>query len=386
MTDGETLLLVLALIYLSDCLVWVGQAAWAFTGFWTWRLEARRASIHFAALRGGFSTLNPLPPLGTVFLGQVWPLSLGEKGVAPWSRQSPNPGPAVLPAPGAKFVPWDAIQRVSVEEKKLRVNGELFAVLCSKAHAAALAATLETLRHTPPGERAAAIQRVVRRELSARRAKRRAAFFRRATAWLRVWCSAVFFMTFFLLPFAYWLHGDNRRFFFVAGAVWISMWQVAVEFFCLHRRFYPKLRAERWQHLLLSVVLPHYAIRSLDVLSKGWLAGSHPFAVAAALAAPEEFRRFAGRLWRDTVHPVPTGETGDGAEAAESFHAQVFRPLLREALGEDALAGYENPEPDPVEEGDEPVEPAAPAHCPRCHTPYERAGAPCEDCGGIRAM
>src|SRR5947199_254181 len=67
MGELESLLLVLALIYLSECLVWVRRGALAIRN---WRGRNSRIVDPGALLgnqRGGFLLANPLPPLGNAF-------------------------------------------------------------------------------------------------------------------------------------------------------------------------------------------------------------------------------------------------------------------------------------------------------------------------------
>lgn len=372
MSDGEAFLLVFVLIYLSDCLVWLPPSGYAAISFWSSRqFVVRRAVTQFDALRKGFAVLQPLPPFGTVFVGQTWPVSLSAEGIAPFSRENPNPGSALGPLPGAAWVSWDGITSISAEGNRLRVNGKPFAEGATSAGTLALAKSLRKIRAATAGERAGLIADFVRRGCDERRARVRAAFFRRATASLRFSTGAVFFGAFFLLPFGYWRYNDEPRFLLFVAAEWLLMWQVTVEYWCLHRRFYPELAADRWQHAILSLLFPQYAIRSVDVLSKGFLAGTHPVAIAAAVAEPGEFQRLARQAERDVRHPIPLADPeSPAAVTAEIFRTESFRPALEALLRRQNLNAIEAP--------------ALPAiHCPRCGTEYLTEGVPCRDCGGL---
>ncbi len=380
MTDGEAFLLVFLLIYLSDCLVWLPPSGYAVISYCRRNsFVVRRARVTFEALKKGFAVLNPLPPFGTVFVGEAWPISLSADGMAPFSRENPNPGSLLGSLPGTGFVAWEAVEKVRAEEGYLVVNGKRFARSATRSGAAALARGIETIRReSDPARREAAIDRWMRRRFDPRVAARRAAFFRRATSGLRFSCATLFLLVFLVLPFAYWRYQDDTRFYLVLLAAWLLMWQIGFEFFHLHRRFYPRQKADRWQHLLFALVFPHYAIRSLDVLSKGFLPDSHPLAIAAALATDEERGKLADAIRRDADHPIPsTGEGGAACETAESFRRRHFRPALLDLI-EKCDAGGNS---DFSESSEKPV-----AVCPRCRTPYESAGLPCEDCGGILTL
>jgi hypothetical protein len=372
MSDGEAFLLVFVLIYLSDCLVWLPPSGYAAISFWSSRrFLIRRAVTQFDALRKGFAVLQPLPPFGTVFVGQTCPVSLSPEGLAPVSRENPNPGSALGPLSGAAYQSWDEITSITAEGHRIKVNGRPFGEGATSAGTLVLAKTLRKIRGAAAGDRARLIAEFMRRSCDERRARVRAAFFRRATASLRFSTGAVFFGAFFLLPFGYWRYNDEPRFLLFVAAEWILMWQVTVEYWCLHRRFYPELAADRWQHAILSLLFPQYAIRSVDALSKGFLAGSHPVAIAAAVAEFGEFQHLACQVERDALHPIPLADPESPASTtAETFHVESFRPALEALLRRQNLDAAEPPTLPSI-------------HCPRCGTEYLTEAVPCRDCGGL---
>ncbi len=368
MTDGEAFLLALVVIYLSECLVWLPPSGCALISYGRKRYHVKRAVAFFDALRRGFAVMQPLPPFGTVFVGQAWPVSLSPEGVAPFSRENPNPGPALLPVPGATWKSWESITSIRSEGSTLRIDGHPFADAATPAGARTLAAALEKIRRTPPPDRAALIDRLVRRSLDPRRAARRARFFQRAAAGLRVAATTQFLATFFFLPWAYWRFGGEGWFWWAALILWLLMAKGVIDLWLLHRRFYPALTAERWQHAILGLIFPHYGLRGIDLLSKGFLAGSHPLAIASALASPDDAARFAHRILRDTRHPIPLAVPDSPASTtAEYFRSHHFQPHIA------ALIHKTPPDPDTP----------APITCPRCATEYSTEGLLCRDCGHL---
>lgn len=373
MTDGEAFLLVLVLIYLSDCLVWLPPTGYALIGFWSRRHVVRRAAVQFSALRKGFAVLQPLPMFGSVFVGQAWPVSLTPEGLAPFSRENPNPGSAIGSLKGATFLKWEDIATIRAEGSRIRVNRRPYADCATPGAASRLAAALDAIRRCPPESRETAIGRLVRRSFNERRVSRKARFFAIATRPLRISVSMLFVAIFFLLPYAYWRYHEEPRFFLFLGAVWILMWQVTIGYWRLHRRFYPGLAPDRWQHAILSILFPHYAIRSLDVLSKEFLADAHPVAIAAAVAGEDDFQQLANCVERDARHPIPLSDPdGAAGKAAEAFRARSFRPALEALLARQPRAAGRLGETA-----------SSPAVCPRCGTGYDAPGLPCRDCGGL---
>ena len=374
MTDGQAFLLVFAIIYLSDCLVWLTPAAHAVISRRSWHFDAKRSAVFFPGLKKGFAFLRALPPLGTVFVTEGWIVTPGPGGLSPVSRENPNPGRLVPPAPEARFMAWPEVESVRVEECRILVNGKVFCRCATFAGARLLGSFLERLSRMTPGERSAAISAHVRRAFDERRARRKADWFRRAVRPLRWTCCLLFFGIFLLVPYSYWRFEDEPPFFLTLGAVWLLMWQAAIEFWFLHRRLYPALAQERWQHVILSLLFPQHAIRSIDTLSRGFLTECHPLAIVAALGIRSDFESFAGRVRRDALHPIPLSEKESPAVVeSEDFRTRHWLPAIESLLKRKDFTKEERATADG----------GGSAECPRCAGEYQQAGIPCIDCGGI---
>ena len=65
--EGQTLLLILVLLYLSECLIWVKRESVAFVSAWgrRWKLSVPPSWLGNAS--GGILFLNPLPPDKALF-------------------------------------------------------------------------------------------------------------------------------------------------------------------------------------------------------------------------------------------------------------------------------------------------------------------------------
>src|SRR5262245_59492096 len=85
MGELESLLLVLALIYLSECLVWVPRGVLAFA---SWRgkvFGVRQSGASLGNQHGSLRLSNPFPPLGSVLLIPDYPVSLAPAAVFAYS-------------------------------------------------------------------------------------------------------------------------------------------------------------------------------------------------------------------------------------------------------------------------------------------------------------
>ena len=80
-SDGQTLLLILVLLYLTECLTWVKKQSVVFVSLpgRRWHLAAPISWLGNA--NGAMLILNPLTPPGRVFLSNLLPISISPSGV-----------------------------------------------------------------------------------------------------------------------------------------------------------------------------------------------------------------------------------------------------------------------------------------------------------------
>ena len=113
MGELESLLLVLALIYLSECLVWVRRGALAFGSWRGNRFGLRPPGTWMGNQRGGLLLSNPFPPLGTVFIVPNLPLSLAPAALFAYSSVCLDP--AGRPWQTARHLSFDDVRNVAVD-------------------------------------------------------------------------------------------------------------------------------------------------------------------------------------------------------------------------------------------------------------------------------
>src|SRR5206468_1568421 len=159
MGELESLLLILALIYLSECLVWVRRGALAFASWRGNRFGLRPSGTWMSNQRGGLLLSNPLPPLGTIFIVPELPLSLAPTAVFAYSSVCLDP--AGRPWQTARHLSFKEVFNVAVDGRKVLVNGGLFLKAASTFSARRLAELLRHLRKTAEHERAAAIEQML---------------------------------------------------------------------------------------------------------------------------------------------------------------------------------------------------------------------------------
>jgi hypothetical protein len=377
MSDHEQLLLVIVVIYLTDCVFWASRCAVVFRdSFLAGAFAVLHPSTYVGHDRGGIVWRNPLPPFGTTMICPARPVSVTPEHAFAYTAASALFGGR--PEHPERIVALDEVKSVTVDAKDVLVNGKLFARTDSGVFARHLAESLDRLARLPMAERAGAIEAEIEASLDTTQIEARLVEFDRATSTLRLVCTCVFFLLFLLLPWVvfrdqfsvYWKH-------LLIGLV-LGMVVIGVLYLRIHRALYPDDRAGRRGGLAMMLLVPPAAIRACDELSRNLVAGFDALAVARVACNKETFSRMAGRLLRDLTHPALPVCSADDPEklATEARHRagllrHYVRFLEREGERVDELMGPPDPDDGAV------------SYCPRCHEQFTIPGGECRNCGGI---
>src|SRR5262249_19113874 len=141
---GQTLLLILILLYLSECLIWVKRESVAFVPGWggRWRLAVPPSWLGNA--RGGILLLNPLPPAGEGVFFLFLSLPVSPFGICAFNLQTLR-SEARSPFQTGQFVPFGKIKDCGTDGAYLVVNNERFARCASGRQARALATVISAM-------------------------------------------------------------------------------------------------------------------------------------------------------------------------------------------------------------------------------------------------
>ena len=143
MTDNQILFMVVLLLYLSECLFWVGSDGLAFTkSFKEWKVTL--PSSLFGNAKGACACMaTPLSGKSLPFI--FLPLSFSEKGIVNASLEGVGKRTATL-LDNPTFILYEEIKNVTYKGGDLIVNGELFCKCGSTGQANALAEFLQNIR------------------------------------------------------------------------------------------------------------------------------------------------------------------------------------------------------------------------------------------------
>ncbi|MBI5362660.1 MAG: hypothetical protein HZA53_05740, partial [Planctomycetes bacterium] len=199
MTEFETLLVVLAAVYLACCAAWIPRAAFVFRARFTRRFRCAPANALLGGERGALAWCEPLPPFGVVFVAEPLPFSIGAEGVLAWIAAA-QPG-GVRPWQAApRFVAWSELRSAEARERDVLVNGARFVVCGSRELAAHAARLLGELARAPERERERKVERELERAFDTVAISDAAGRAERATERLVAPAVGLFVLAFVMLP------------------------------------------------------------------------------------------------------------------------------------------------------------------------------------------
>jgi hypothetical protein len=376
MGDLEGLLLVVAAIYLAECVVWVPRGAVVFHRYWikTWRL------LHPSAVigndRGGLFLANPLPPLGTILLSRQFMVSLSPEAAYSYTAASINPN--WRPIQLARHVGWEAILSVEVDGKAVFVNAKPFFRALSPSAARLLAGFLRRVSALKASEREAAIRQRLAEAFDGEKISARLAESQTLARPVRWLANVLFAYVFVLAPILVWQFGFGHLGWALLAGLLAQTITAALLFRRAHRALFPDASAERFTPFVTMLLAPPTAIRAHDLLSRHLLERFHPLAVARVLCPSRRFEEFARRTLLDLRYPMLPICPAATTEAArtEEWSRQAVLEAAEKFIERVSLR------PEELLKPPAPAEARNLAYCPRCGGQFLSVELTCGDCGG----
>jgi hypothetical protein len=374
MTDGQTLLLVLILLYVSDCLIWVKRESVAFISIWggRWRLTVPASWLGNA--NGAVLILNPAPPAGRVFLSHLLPISISPSGICAYNLQT-LPSEARSPAQTGQYLSFSQIKTAATEGVYLLVNGEKFAKCATSNQAQALAQFVRELIKTATSKRERVVRTWLQKQFALDEATARLQEGKRLIAPVQQLGLILFLFLFVFTPALMMRFGLMPLIIPVAVVMVIFAVLTGIIFYRAHKQLFPGEGSERYENLVKMILCPPVSIRAADVLTRNLLADYSPIVLASLLTGAGE-QSFVRAFVLDLQHPLKH-EVAD--EAAE----QTMRWAVDEQLKMCLQGRFVKPEdllaPAAREKG-------SISYCPRCRCQYVVSATDCPDCPGVELI
>ena len=364
--EGETLLFVLILLYLSECLIWVKRESVAFVSAWRrWRLATPSSWLGNA--RGGLLFLNPLPPSGKVYLSHLSPVSISPSGVCAFNVQT-LPSEARSPLHTGEFLPFGKIKEAGVDGSYLTINNERFAKCVTAKQARTLAGVIVEIAKAPTSKREGLARSWIAKQYSASEATTRLKEAQASIKPIQSLGLILFMFLFVFTPVLGFFFGLIKLIVPVAIVMVFLAVEIAVLFRRAHRQLYPAESSERLESMVKMVLCPPVAIRAADVLTKNSLAEFSPIVLAEVLAGDNE-RQFVRSVILDLKYPLKH-ELSD-ASAVETI---TWAANERLRVCERYVLAPIQPEENSM------------SYCPRCECQFVAAADECPDCPGVRVI
>ena len=373
MSDGFSLLLVLVLVYLSDCIIFLRRNSVALVRPWG-RWRTRLPNWRFGNARGALLWLQPLPPLGIVHETAVWPFSISEDGVCAFSGASLT-GPERPPQSGSTVLHSD-IREVKTEGNTILLNGTPFVATTTSTLATELAALISAVAAAPRERRAQLIADAVDASLDVKAARESSAAAVSSTRGLLIACNVLWAYIYVACPVLTSLFGLAWLILPLLLAGLLIHIPIVVWFTRLHGRTFRSERSQRIEQVFRMCLCPPMAIRAVDALARHALWRHHPAAAAVALCSKPDAGSLAGLMVRDLCHPASIALEGDAARIESSFRAILSRRL--EAMADaEGIALRRHPEAAHLAADSR-------AFCPRCLNVFSVEGGVCQDCLNVK--
>jgi len=343
-----TLLAVVLLVYLFQCMCWAPARAHVFSLSDPQRGRRKKDGFLWGALQLRGYWANPLPPLQ--------PLT-----VVDWPAFQLTPEAVYAGSAPSEPVSWDQTVFSRVEGKLLCNGVKVFegGVDQSKAYLE----MLSRLRQAKAKDRKKLIEGWLWKATDAEAARERLESFSRKAIWLELAANLQFCVLFTTTPLAFYRFGGKALWPTLAAVLAISIF-ITWQFWRLHRKFFPADGEARFKSLFSILLSPINAIRASDSLALDLFAGFHPVAVAQVVCRRAEFEGFAV----EQLRAIKFSHSGEGGYADQVQHS--LEALLQKA----------GLEPKHLLEAPKREENCI-SYCPRCLAQYTKAREDCADCG-----
>lgn len=370
--EGQTLLLILIVLYLSECLIWVKRESVALVSTWGrhWRLATPPSWLGNA--KGGILLLNPLPPAGRVFLSHLWPISISPFGICAFNLQT-LPFEARSAHHTGEFLAFSEIKDTGTDGAYLLVNKERFAKCATAKQAHALAQVISAMAKASGSKREMLARKWVAGQFAVDNAT---AVLQESEALIEPIQSLsliLFLFLYVLAPVLAGVFGLMPLIIPVAVVMVALAILIAIMFQRAHQKLYPSESSERLESLVKMILCPPVAIRAADVLTKNLLAEYSPIVLAQVLAGSGE-QRFVRSVILDLQHPL--GHEVSDVAAAQTITwmgTEQLHACLEQIKAEELLA------PPAREEN-------SISYCPRCRCQFVVSADDCPDCPGVRLV
>ena len=378
MTEGQTLLLILILLYVSDCLIWVKRESVAFVSGWGGRWRLRVPPSWLGNANGGILFLNPIPPAGRIFLSHLLPISISPSGICAYNLQT-LPSEARSPAQTGQFLLFNQINTAATEGVYLLVNNERFAKCATPKQAKTLAQLIRELVKTATAKRERVVRAWLQKQFALKDAEARLQEGKALIEPVQELSMILFLFLYFFTPALVSGFGLMPLIIPVAVVMVVLAVLTGTMFYRAHKRLFPTEGSERFENVVKMILCPPVSMRAADILTRNLLAEYSPVVLASVLAGSGE-QQFVRAFVLDLQHPLKHEVADETAEKTMRWAVAEQLGICLDQIEQGRYLKAEELQAPAVREKD------SISYCPRCRCQYVVSASECPDCPGVELV
>jgi hypothetical protein len=376
MTEGITIYLLLWLLYLSECLIWVGKRSIAFVSPWGKQWHVRVPSSFIATFKRGAALLNPLFPGTRVVVGSLSPISISPDGICAFNAQSFFD--AGRPAQTSDHFAFEDVKSCANQDRWVLINTAPFIECANNVESRQIADLIQHAVRIPKSQRQQLIGKFLADRFDQRDALESFAALSKRLRSLEILCAAFFPLLFIVAPLMAFHYGLEEV--IIPAAIMMIAFAGAIAWLVWnqHKSLWPSLSNERWSSVAKIIFCPPGAIRAVGDFTAHFPMIYDPLVVSALLPRGER-ERFAGAYLRDLHFPIRDGLAGAAKEVVEWFRAELLHQATTYAKTQTDLRLDSVSAPPVFETG-------CRSYCPRCHSQFTTEVGECSGCDGVSLL
>jgi len=378
LSDGQTLLLVLALLYLSECLLWAKRQSVAFISVLGGTARVTYAHQWLGNASGGILFLNPLPPAGSVFLSHLSPISISPSGICAFNLQT-LPSGGRTPSQTGHSLSFTDIRTVSVDDAHLLLNGERFTKCATSGEGRRLATLIARMIKASPSQRESLARSWITKQFDVEEAAARLGDGKKTIKLLQPVSWAFFLFLFLLIPIWVRAEGLLEPLILIVVLMLAGVIATGTLFWKAHQKLYPEETTERIESLVKMVLCPPAAIRAADLLTRNMLAHYSPLVLADLLTGHRE-RQFVRAFILDLQHPLQHEVVDETARSIVNWSASAQLSASLEYV-KSGRFGQVVELLSPAQRAGNSI-----SYCPRCQCQFVVHSVDCADCPGVELI
>lgn len=363
-------LLILYLIYLSDCIIFARASEWVVYTCAQGLKRRVKSTDESVVIGRRYWMLRPLfVPLGSSFRLELPRCALGHDG---FCSSSPLSNSTHMNAQ-VRYVAYDEVESIDVRGDTLLVNGEVW---FEGAGADLLTIKRGVESVLKKRDRAAAVRRWIRSNYKEGRAfAEQISVVERRTDVLNFMCSIYAIWLLLILPVGMKYFSPVRLLWGIAAPLLLLHCMCAVLFLWAYKRLVSPERGGPWGHFFKMFLCPPMMVRACDVVYDHAVQVSDAVSMLMSVSERSVWAKQVQRIWRRLIPARRLALDPRAAKAMNEFAAD-YRSVLALEL--------EKYEIDPLSlEVDDSTIPSGERYCPACSTIYRSDVEMCADCGDV---